>query len=461
MTLREKFLWLALLNVSVLGLLLFLFVRQQLGREFQSFLMATAREKIVAVSRQLSLDLGTGTVAPDEVLAQYAKTYGIEFRLYDAKGARLAGPQTALPQEVQDRVTRTPPPAVVRLLPMGPPPFLIEGGEPLRYWIGVRMTLSRGERATLLLVSPTLFTNPFFFDWEPWLAILATAVAVTLLCWLPLVRGLTRDLHKMTAAATDLAEGRFDVRVEARRSDELGTLGRAINQMAARLRDYLHGQKRFLGDAAHELRSPLGRMQVALGILERRTEPEAQKYVQDLKEDVEFLSGLTTELLTFARSEMKQEPVVPRMVMLRPLVERAAGVEADGSKVQVTIDSSLTAAGDESLLFRAISNLIRNAVRYGGDAGPIEVSARRQDDRVIVTVGDHGPGVPDSALDKLFTPFFRLESARERAKGGTGLGLAIVRSCVEACGGTVHAENRTGSSGLIVILRLLASIPSA
>lgn len=460
MKLRAKFLWLALLNLAVLSLLVFAFVRHQLGREFQSFLMATAREKIVAVSRQLSLDLAGAD--PDDVVSQYSKTYGIEFRLYDSAGTRLGGRDTPVPPPVMERVTRTPPPGVARVFPMGPPPFLIEVTEPRRlYWIGVRTQLPGGERATLLLVSPTLFTNPFFFDWEPWLVILATAVVVTLLCWLPLVRGLTRDIQKMTVAATDVAEGRFDVKVDTRRKDELGTLGRAINQMASRLRDYLQGQKRFLGDAAHELRSPLGRMQVALGILERKTGEDARHYVQDLQEDVAFLSGLTTELLTFARSEMKQEPVVLRPVNLRAVADRAAQVEADGASVNIAIDPSLTAAGDEALLFRAVSNLVRNAVRYAAEGGPIEISARRQGEHVLLSVCDHGPGVPDAVLDKLFTPFFRLESSRERSKGGTGLGLAIVRSCVESCGGTVHAENRKSGQGLAVILRLLASIPSA
>jgi two-component system sensor histidine kinase CpxA len=461
-SLRAKFFWLALLNLAVLGLLLLLFIQHQLGREFQSFLMAAAREKIVAVSRQLSLDLAAGG-NPDAILEQYSRTHGVEFRLYDSEGVRLAGPDAKLPPDVLDRLSRGP---IGRTAPlvgpaMGPPPFLMEAGEPRRYWIGIRTLLpgtagTNPRRVTLLLVSPTLFSNPFFFEWEPWLAILATAILVTLLCWLPLVSGLTRDIRNMTSVTEDLAEGRFDVQVDARRGDELGALGRAINQMAARLRDYLHGQKRFLGDAAHELRSPLGRMQVALGILEQKAGPASQEYVRDLQEDVGFLSGLTTELLTFARSEMKQEPVVLRPVALRSVVERAVDMEADGADVRIAIDGGLTAMGDGNLLFRAFSNLIRNAVRYAGESGAIEVSARRQDGRVLVWVADRGPGVPDEALDKLFTPFFRLDSSRERKKGGTGLGLAIVRSCIEACGGSVHAENRP-SGGLLLIVRLSAA----
>jgi len=463
-SLRAKFALLALLNVAVLGISLFAFVRHQLGQEFQSFLMATAREKIVGVSRQLTLDLaGTDTAQRDAILERYSATYGVKFHLYDGEGIRLAGPQIPVPAEVAARLGRPPgpvPPPIRQSSGLGPPPFLIEAGDPPLYWIGVRMLLpspdvEHATRATLLLVSPTLFRNPFFFEWEPWLAVLVAAVAVTVLCWFPLVLGLTRDIRRMTAATAGVAEGQFDVRIESRRRDELGRLGGSINQMTGRLRDFVEGQKRFLGDVAHELRSPLGRMQVALGIMERKAPNDT--YVRDLQEDVEMLSELTTEILTFARSDLKRDPVELRSVGLRDVAERAAEVEAPGL-VSIDISNGLTAMGEETMLFRAVSNLVRNAAVYAG--GPIEVFAKQQADHVIFTVADRGPGVPEEALEKIFTPFFRLDSARNRKKGGTGLGLAIVRNYVEKCGGSVAARNRP-DGGLEVTLTLRPGSPAS
>jgi two-component system sensor histidine kinase CpxA len=107
-------------------------------------------------------------------------------------------------------------------------------------------------------------------------------------------------------------------------------------------------------------------------------------------------------------------------------------------------------------LFRALSNLVRNAIRYAGQAGPILVSARSDGNETVITVADHGPGVPEESLEEVFAPFFRLERSRGRDFGGAGLGLAIVKSCVEACQGTVHAHNRQ-PSGLEVEIRLRAS----
>jgi len=106
-------------------------------------------------------------------------------------------------------------------------------------------------------------------------------------------------------------------------------------------------------------------------------------------------------------------------------------------------------------LMRAISNLLRNAIRYAGDRGPVTVSARRDRDEISIAVSDHGPGLPEDEIDRVFTPFYRLETSRNRDAGGAGLGLAIVRSCVEACKGSVRCRN-LAPSGLEVEIRLPA-----
>jgi two-component system sensor histidine kinase CpxA len=329
--LRSKFLAIALANLVVLGLLFLLFIRLQLRQEFESFLMATAREKIIAVSRQLALDLTpVGSEQYDPLLERYSATYGVRFLLYATDGKQIAGPPTELPGEVAERIrryNRAPPRRPDPGRP-GPPPFLIVAGTPEQYWVGVRALLP--ERATLVLVSPTLWSNPFFFEVEPWMGILAIGMIVSLLCWLPLVRGITRTITQMMSATAAIAEGRFDVQVETQRRDELGNLGQSINRMAERLRSYVQVQKRFLGDAAHELRSPLGRMQVVLGILEERVQPHDRRYLRDLQEEVDLLSGLTTELLTFARAEMRPDAIDLVPLNLREIVERAVEVEAGG-----------------------------------------------------------------------------------------------------------------------------------
>ncbi|MBN8729970.1 MAG: HAMP domain-containing histidine kinase [Acidobacteria bacterium] len=342
------------------------------------------------------------------------------------------------------------------------PPLLVvsEGATP--YWVGVRLMLppdGEGEpvRASLLLVSSTFYSNPFFFQLRPWLWIAAAAIVVSFLCWLPLVHGLTQSTARMMRATAEIAEGKFDVHVGDTRRDELGLLGAAINRMSSRLETFTRGQKRFLGDVAHELRSPLARMQLALGILERKAGPDGQSYVRDLMEDVETMAGLTDELLAFAKAELSAGSIKLEPVNVLDGVQRAVRAEArEGAAVEVNVASNLAIMADPDFLFRSVSNLLRNAVRYAGSGGPIAISAERRGGQVRIAVADSGPGIPEQAVDKIFTPFFRLDESRNRRTGGTGLGLAIVRSCVEACHGSVEARNRK-PHGLEVVMTFTAA----
>jgi two-component system sensor histidine kinase CpxA len=308
-----------------------------------------------------------------------------------------------------------------------------------------------------VIASPTLLTNPFFFQLRPWLGIGAGAVLVSFLCWLPLVRGLNRSIQQMTEATARVAEGEFNTQLHVHRRDELGLLAAAINRMAARLDAHTQGQKRFLGDVAHELRSPLGRMQLALGILERKVDESSTDYVKDLSEDVKVMSGLTDELLQFAKAELRPEALPLGPVNVADVVWRAVRAEGrPGVNVEVNVDPILMAKGETEYLFRAVANVLRNAVRYAGESGPIAVLASSVRGEVQVTVADSGPGVPEEAVDQIFEPFYRLDLARNRESGGSGLGLAIVKSCVEACGGRVLCKNRK-PNGLEVSLVLEAA----
>jgi len=458
---------LALGNIAALGILFLAFVRWQLGQDFESFLMTTARERILSQSRSIALEMRDSEEKNwNSILAEHSEAQGVTFALYRSNGELVAGPKLNLPQEIRERMIAVPPeirggrpPEFPRELPparvmaaMGGGPFLVsastEGGN--KYWVTMRTFIPQSEsnqrpsRGMLIIASPNLLTNPFFFQLGPWLLIGVVAMGVSLLCWIPLVRGLTGSIEQMTAATAKIAEGDFDTQLRVKRQDELGLLGASINRMAARLGAFTHGQKRFLGDVAHELRSPLGRMQLALGILERKVEEGDADYVRDLADDVKVMSGLTDGLLEFAKAEMRQDRVTLAPVNLADVVWRAVKAESrPGVEVKVDVDPVLMVNAETECLFRAVANVIRNATRYAGEAGPIQVAANRAKGEVSVVIADQGPGVPDEHVDQIFEPFYRLEYARDRESGGAGLGLAIVKSCVEACGGRVFCKNRT------------------
>jgi two-component system sensor histidine kinase CpxA len=211
--------------------------------------------------------------------------------------------------------------------------------------------------------------------------------------------------------------------------------------MAQRLDGFVTGQKRFLGDTAHELLSPLARLEVALSILEQRAKNSERNTVDRALGEVFRIASLVHELLAFSKSSLTEKESQPEAVALEPLVHDILTVEAADLATELAIGPDIRVLAIPHLLRRAIGNVIRNAARYAGNDGPVGISATTGNGTVTLTIRDSGPGVPDDAIPKLFDPFFRPDISRTTVTGGTGLGLAIVKSCVEACGGSVRAEN--------------------
>lgn len=331
--------------------------------------------------------------------------------------------------------------------PQGRPRFMVRAGQPALYWVGVPLPNPEPQRPqprlTLLAISDSLRGGGLFFDYTPWLITAGVVIVLSVLFWLPLVRGITRSIAQMTRATGEIAEGRFDARVTDQRSDELGALAGAVNRMAERLAGFVSGQKRFLGDTAHELCAPIARMQLALGILEQRADEKQKPYVNDVREELQHISGLVNELLSFSKAGLRPQPAALQPVNVMEIARRVAEREGkSGGAVEVNVDAALVAQAEPELLTRALANLVRNSLRYAGNAGPVRIAAALERDHVILSVADEGPGVPEAALQRIFDPFYRLEESRSRDTGGVGLGLAIVKTCIEACGGTVTAHNR-------------------
>jgi two-component system sensor histidine kinase CpxA len=196
---------------------------------------------------------------------------------------------------------------------------------------------------------------------------------------------------------------------------------------------------------------------MVIGILEQRADPASRGAVSDAADEVKEMSSLVNELLSFSKAGLKPRDVEGQPVDLGELAARIVEREGGAGRVQVAVPAGLVALAEPELLGRALANLVRNALRYAGDAGPITVSAERTGGDILLRVTDSGPGVPDDALSRIFDPFYRVEASRSRETGGVGLGLAIVKTCVEACRGRVIARNRQ-PCGLEVTLQLPAAV---
>jgi two-component system sensor histidine kinase CpxA len=334
--------------------------------------------------------------------------------------------------------------------------FFLRTGAPASYWIGLRVPwlpdpARQPVPATLLVSAPSLLALARLFDWTPWLEAAAAAIVISALFWWPFVRGFTRSLSAMGAAADRIAEGRLDTRVDIRRRDEIGALGVAINGMAGRLEGLVTGQKRFLADAAHELCSPLSRLQLSVGILEARLPAEFQPALADIREEAQAMSQLTDALLHFSRAGLKPQKPESLEVELSALVQSAVDRESGGKPATVSVRKGLTVRADPDRLSRAIANLVRNAFSHGRGA-EVEIVAKAEGDKVRLEISDRGPGIAPEHLARLGEAFYRPDPARTREMGGTGLGLAIVRESIAACGGTVRFATRPAGGFVAEIL---------
>lgn len=474
-SLSTKILLVAFLNVTLLALVFLVFAHVQFRFEIGSFLLEPARDRMLSVTRQIALELPTDSRDLwNGVLARYSASYRTEFYLFDSDGQELAGPPVKLPVDLLRPIQHDPfgrahtfrerppdPPGPGSHLGPGPQSLMmIKTSAPSEHWILAHIPvfttgLPEPIHGNLVMRLDSLWLNPFF-DFRPWVAVALAVTFVSVLCWLPLIRGLTHSIGELTSATGQIAQGRFELQLPKHRRDELGQLAESINRMAQRLSGFVHGQKRFLGDIAHELCSPIARIQVALGILEQRAADDELDYVLDLKAEVDHMSTLVNELLSFSKAQMGVGTELTTVNVAQTMARVIERERTNSVEIKQDVNDQLKVIGQPDYVYRSFANVIRNAIRYAGEAGPILVSTRNGDGMIAICVVDQGPGVPESELDDIFKPFYRPELARTRASGGAGLGLAIVKNCVEACGGTVTCRNRS-PKGFEVEMRLVAA----
>jgi two-component system sensor histidine kinase CpxA len=293
-----------------------------------------------------------------------------------------------------------------------------------------------------------------------------TFIVAGIVCYL-LARSLTAPILQLQKAAGLFADGALSTRVGpllGKRKDEIADLGRDFDRMAERIESLITAQQRLLGDISHELRSPLARLNVALELARQRSGAEAGDALNRIEREAERLNELIGQLLTLTLLESGSERLERIPVDLSRLVQEIAG-DADfearsrNRSIDAGVMEDITVTGSEEMLRRAIENVVRNAVHYTNEETEVHVTLQRRavngEPHAMLTVRDHGPGVPENELQHIFRPFYRIAAARDRRTGGTGIGLAITERAVRLHGGTVNASNAP-DGGLIVEIDLPA-----
>lgn len=269
------------------------------------------------------------------------------------------------------------------------------------------------------------------------------------LCWF-FAQYITAPVTHLRALTHRFSQGDLGARVTMpavlERRDEIGQLARDFNQMAGRIESLMQAQRRLIGDVSHELRSPITRLSLAVGLMRQRGSHGDATSLARMTREVERLNALIEQLLTLSRLEHLDRPGPSESFDLGAVVREVvsdADFEAGsaGVSVRMTQCDEYMMHGSPDLVRSAIENVVRNAVRYTGPQTEVSVSLTRTSDGGAVTVRDHGPGVPEPELSHIFEPFYRVDAARDRHTGGAGLGLAITARIMKLHGGAVSAAN--------------------
>jgi two-component system sensor histidine kinase CpxA len=279
----------------------------------------------------------------------------------------------------------------------------------------------------------------------------------SVLCWV-LARRLTSPLRKMQKTIESFGRGDFSARVNIKRADELGQLGRAYDQMAERIETLVKSQRRLLQDISHELRSPLARLGVAVELA--RGGGDTGTALNRIEREADRLNTLVGELIQVTRGEGDPAGLAVEPVRLDDLIRVIADdvrIEAERRHIGLHLDvCEAESEGSPELLRRAVENIVRNAIRYSPENERLEISLQRVGSVYRLSVRDFGPGVPEEALAHIFDPFYRVEKDRGRTSGGVGLGLAIAKRAVELHHGSLRASN--ARPGLLVEIELPAPV---
>lgn len=432
--------WLTLLLIAVISFL----VLQQWARPYDiSPLSAQEQQLMQSQSEEMARYFSVG-MSPLQAMRYARIRFGLDIYLVDPNFRLIGSPQ---PEQMELYMIAT----------------LLESDRPQAgawnqaRWLGASPVVYRGDTYRLLIrmTDPPARTQmaDLINDRITWTLL---ALVVSAILSLALASSLARPLRRLRSASRELARGQLEARVAqsvVRRADDIGQLGHDFNHMAERIQGLIQAQQRLLSNISHELRSPLTRLQIALGIARQSTEnPDPQ--LDRIEREAGRLETMIAQLLQLSRLENRLQHMQMITLNLNELLQgivEDAEFEAESNQRQLNFEEpeqAIWVCADPLLLGSAIENVVRNAIKYSSKH--ILITLVQTEQHLVIAVADDGPGVATDELASLFDPFYR---ANNSLQGGSGLGLSIALQAMEAHQGWARAKNQD-EGGLQVSLCL-------
>jgi two-component system sensor histidine kinase CpxA len=449
--------WLAMLlmvSVTVVGWMLY--------RDSINFHPADAH--LTSVVKQLATVLGSDMpeYRKQRAIRHITRNFTPPAMLPEQPALRTVAPYFLLDEQGQEKGQHPVPEAVLALwkqqpsqvyaalhrdfIFIGPYPVTLDGKS---YQLFVSQFVGRFKLKMIL----HLFQG--FSLWQVFIYLMISAALCLALAW-----SLTRPIKKLQWASRRIAKGeKVSVKMLlGHRRDEFYRLACDFDLMAEKILETVNTQKQLLSDVSHELRSPLTRMRIALGLLEKNVDDTALKTLQRIDHECDRMDEMIGQLLSIAALERGQVYEQHQLICVAELVTdiiRDVAFEADQKHIVIEADLApeIELNGYYGLLRSSFENVLRNAIRYSPEQSKVTVSLKQEQHSMVLAIADQGPGVDSAHLEKIFQPFYRTDEARARAQGGAGLGLAIAARAVAVHRGNIVAEANQ-PSGLRVTVTL-------
>ena len=324
---------------------------------------------------------------------------------------------------------------------------------------------SGSERYRFLLAKPAGGILGVLKSQKTFLPILLGMLLLSALVSALIARKISQPILKLRKGVQKISSGDLQAKISSdlsHRSDEIGDLASDFDVMTEKLGSLLGAQQKLLRDVSHELRSPLARLQVALGLAEKRIGTDVSPELQRIETEANTLNEMIGKILSLVRlnnlsidNSSLQFEKTDLVSLIKPLIENAnyEGQEKD-VEVNFSVPSSLELQAAPNLLSSAIENILRNAIKYSAEKTQVICNLEQSGNSVFLTISNTGVTVSENELEKIFEPFYRVSKTREHQQGSGGIGLAIAKQAIELHGGSIKALNHENGLTMKIALNI-------